>query len=53
MDDLKIYTVRRNARDGGGEDDEVWTREKVAEVEDGEVGYWFGNGDGVMVEVCE
>lgn len=44
-----MWTVRRSARGGGGEDEEVWAREKVAEVNEGEVGYWFEDGDGVIV----
>lgn len=32
------------------ENEEVWVREKVMEVQEGEVGYWFDDGDGVIVD---
>lgn len=49
-DGFGVYTVRRTAGDGGGENEEVWTREKVVQVEEGEVGYWLEDGDGVIVQ---
>lgn len=51
-EDVSLYTVRRTQSASESQEDEVevWTNEKVARVEDGEVGYWFDDGDGVMVE---
>lgn len=45
-----MYTVKRVATDLNAEDAEAWVREKVAEVGEGEVGYWFDDGDGLIVE---
>lgn len=50
MDGIRLYTVKRVQTDSGAEDAEAWVREKVAEVGDGEVGYWFDDGDGLIVE---
>lgn len=51
-EDVCLYTVRRTQKaiEHSADDQEVWMNEKVAKVEDGEVGYWFDDGDGVMVE---
>jgi hypothetical protein len=50
-DDVSPYTVRRTQSSIGpqGDEQEVWVNEKVAKVDEGEVGYWFDDGDGVMV----
>lgn len=51
-EDVLLYTIRRTqtAVELQADDQEVWMNEKVAKVEDGEVGYWFDDGDGVMAE---
>ena len=51
-EDVLLYTIRRTqaAVERQADDQVVWLNEKVAKVEDGEVGYWFDDGDGVMVE---
>jgi hypothetical protein len=46
-----LFTVKR-VQVEGGVDEEVWRRERVAEVEEGECGYWFEDGDGVIVETA-
>ena len=50
MDGIKLYTVKRVQTDLVTEDGEAWAREKVAQVGEGEVGYWFDDGDGLIVE---
>lgn len=47
-----LYTVRRTQTGHGSSADsaQVWANEKVVQVEDGEVGFWFDDGDGVLVE---
>lgn len=51
-DDLSLFTVRRTQMEDDCTSDEaqVWANEKVVQAEDGEVGYWFDDGDGVIVE---
>lgn len=53
-EDLTLYTVRRSQSSVGNscvpESQEVWVNEKVAKVDEGEVGYWFEDGDGVIIE---
>ena len=49
-DGIRLYTVKRVQTELGAENAEAWVREKVAEVGDGEVGYWFDDGDGLIVE---
>lgn len=49
-DGVRLFTVKRIQTALVAEDAEAWAREKVAEVGDGEVGYWFDDGDGVIVE---
>lgn len=50
--ETSLYTVRRiqSTTEPQGGDQDVWSNEKVARVEDGEVGYWFEDGDGIMIE---
>lgn len=52
---ISLYTVRRELIDlpttaTPRAADAAWAREKVARVQEGEVGYWFEDGDGVIVE---
>lgn len=49
-DGIRLYTVKRVQAELVAEDTEAWMREKVAEVGEGEVGYWFDDGDGLIVE---
>jgi hypothetical protein len=49
-DEMRLWTVKRAEGQEMGDGDEAWTREKVMEVGEGEVGYWFDDGDGVVVE---
>jgi hypothetical protein len=51
VDRLKLWTVKRIQTDKSDESQEVWDRMKVMEVEDGEIGFWFDDGDGVIVDV--
>jgi len=49
-DGVRLFTVKRAQAELVAEDTEAWVREKVAEVGDGEVGYWFDDGEGLIVE---
>lgn len=51
-DGVSLHTTRRSESSivPQADDQEVWVNEKVARVEEGEVGYWFDDGDGVMIE---
>jgi len=51
IDRIKLWTVKRNQTENTDESQEVWERVKVMEVEEGEIGFWFDDGDGVVVEV--
>lgn len=51
-DDLRIWTVKRVQGEIVGKDEEVWGREKVMEIDEGEVGFWFDDGDGVIAELA-
>jgi hypothetical protein len=51
VDRLKLWTVKRVQKKNTDESEEVWDRAKVMEVEEGEIGFWFDDGDGVVVEV--
>jgi len=51
VDRLKLWTVKRAQTDHTDQDEEVWDRKKVMEVEEGEIGFWFDDGDGVIVDV--
>jgi hypothetical protein len=51
VDRLKLWTVKRVQMDYTDEDEEVRDRAKVTEVEEGESGFWFDDGDGVIAEV--
>lgn len=51
MDGIKMYTAKRVQNDFVSEDGEAWARERVAQVGEGEVGYWFDDGDGLIVEM--
>jgi len=49
-DEVRLWTVKRVQGDLVGEDEKVWKMERVMQVGEGEVGYWFDDGDGVIVE---
>lgn len=49
-DEIQLWTAKRTQEQKLGGDDEVWMREKVMEVGEGEVGYWFDDGDVVIVD---
>lgn len=49
-EEISLWTVKRTQRGIVAENEEVWVREKVMEVQEGEVGYWFDDGDGVIVD---
>jgi len=51
VDRLKLWTVKRIQTENTDLDEEVWDRKKVMEVEEGEIGFWFDDGDGVIVDV--
>jgi hypothetical protein len=51
-DDVKLWTMKRIQGDDMDGNEEVWKREKVMEVGEGEVGFWFDDGDGIMVETA-
>ena len=51
IDRLMLWTVERVQKKNTDEGQEVWDRAKVMEVGDGEIGFWFDDGDGVIVEV--
>ena len=51
IDQVELWTVKRVQTKNTDEDQEVWDRAKVMEVGDGEIGFWFDDGDGVIVEV--
>jgi hypothetical protein len=51
VDRIKLWTVKRVQTDNVDENQEVWDRAKVMEVGDGEIGFWFDDGDGVIVDV--
>jgi hypothetical protein len=51
VDRIKLWTVKRVQTDSTDEDQEVWGRVKVMEIEEGETGFWFDDGDGVIVDV--
>ena len=51
VDRLKLWTVKRVQTENNDQDEEVWDRKKVMEVEEGEIGFWFDDGDGVIVDV--
>jgi flavin-dependent dehydrogenase len=51
MDRIKLWTVKRIQTDNTDQDGEVWDKVKVMEVEEGEIGFWFDDGDGVIVDV--
>jgi hypothetical protein len=45
-----MFMVKRIQNDDVHAEAEAWTKEKVAEIEEGEIGYWFDDGDGIIVE---
>jgi len=49
-DEVRLWTVKRVQGDLVAEDEKVWKTERVMQVDEGEVGYWFDDGDGVIVE---
>ena len=49
-DEVRLWTVKRVQGDLVGEDEKVWKFERVMQVGEGEVGYWFDDGDGVIVD---
>jgi hypothetical protein len=51
VDRIKLWTVKRIQTDNTDQDGEVWDKVKVMEVEEGEIGFWFDDGDGVIVDV--
>jgi len=51
IDRLQLWTIKRVQTMNIDGDREVWDRAKVMEVGDGEIGFWFDDGDGVIVEV--
>lgn len=51
VDRLKLWTVKRIRTENTDESQEVWGRMKVTEVEEGEIGFWYDDGDGVIVDV--
>ena len=51
VDRIKLWTVKRIQTDHTDHDEEVWDRMKVMEVEEGEIGFWFDDGDGAIVDV--
>lgn len=51
VDRLKLWTVKRIQSENIDESEEVWDRAKVMEVEEGEIGFWFDDGDGVIVDI--
>ena len=51
IDRVKLWTVKRVQTKNTDEVQEVWDRAKVMEVGDEEIGFWFDDGDGVIVEV--
>jgi hypothetical protein len=51
VDRLKLWTVKRIRKEDTDESQEVWGRMKVMEVEEGEIGFWYDDGDGVIVDV--
>jgi hypothetical protein len=51
VDRIKLWTVKRIQTDITDQDEEVWVRVKVMEVEEGEIGFWFDDGDGIIVDI--
>jgi len=51
IDRSKLWTVKRTQTENPNERREVWDKVKVMEVLEGEIGFWFDDGDGVIVDV--